>query len=939
MRLLLLFLLSGFAAQAQHLPFFQHFTERDGLSDNEVQCLLRDQSGYLWVGTTYGLNRFDGYTFRHYLPDARQPDRTVCHEIITALGQDQTGFIWIATRNGLNRFDPRTERFQTWRNTGRDDHSLPNSLVTDLLPDSRERLWLCCDNRDLTLFDSRDFTFHTFPWKAFADQILPEKANAGYKTIYRLARKSDQELWLYTNLGTFSFHTETHTFSFHLGLKTHSELRDSVVHRDKTGLTWLGSQDGLRCFDPDLQHFRFNRVGTGPPDPDAYPFFRSIEADDGRQYANNLEGEQLFVMARGKIIRTIPLPGPAALLFEDSRHRIWVGAGNQLFLLNSGTLTLSPVAIPKHLPAPGTASTFWDMAEDSQGNLWFATDDTGIWVWRAAKQDWWKPAEAEGFIGRNISCVFSDRQQQTVWIGSQDYGLFRYDEKTGRFNIYQREENSPEHSLGAYIVNAVCRDGLGYIWVATDPGGISRFDYNAPENKAFLTLNTQHGLPSNQVISVQSDQSGNIWAGTPKGLARVDAKTLQVRTFGKESGLTGALLAVPIACNRLGEMVLGGVQGFTVFYPDSVLKQRPDARILLTSFTVFEKVPENLPSPDFLKTIELNWQQNFFVFEFASANFSQPEKNTYAYRLSGFQEDWIDNGTLHRAAFTNVPPGDYVFEVKSGREGVWQPAGLRLNIRIHPPFWQTGWFRILAGMAGLGLIYLVWRYRIGQIRHEEALKTEFNQRIAKVEMAALRAQMNPHFVFNCLSSINRFILVNEPDEASAYLTKFSRLIRLILDNSRSDRVPLDRELEALRLYIEMEAMRFGNRFDYEISIGPEVHPEQIELPPLLIQPYVENAIWHGLMHKKDKGSLAVRVFNQLDGLCVVVEDNGVGRIRATELKSKSAVTQKSHGLQVTAERMELISELYGVNATAAIEDLYASDGSPAGTRVTIRLTG
>jgi len=939
LRLLLLFLLPGFAAQAQHLPFYQHFNKQDGLSDNNVQCILRDRQGYLWAGTTYGLNRFDGYTFRQYLPDARQPDRTVCHEIITDLEQDAAGSIWIATRNGLNRYDPRTERFKTWRNTGRDDHSLPNSLVTDLLSDPHDRLWLCCDNRDLALFNTRDFSFSTFPWKAFAEKALPEKANAGYKTIYRLERKSEQELWLYTNLGTFSFHTETLTFSFHQDTKAYSETPDSIVHRDQNGLIWLGGQDGLRCFDPDLQHFRFQRVATGIPDPDAHPFYRLIEAKDGRQYANDLEGRQLFVMEGGKIIRTIPLPGTAALLYEDSRNRIWVGAGNKLFLMNPRALNLSPVVIPKHLPDPGSASIFLDMAEDSYGNFWFATDDAGIWVWRITQENWWKPAEAEGFIGRNLSCVFADPQRQTVWIGSQDYGVFRYDEKAGRFNIYQRDENSPERTLGAFIVNSICRDGQGYIWVATDPGGASRFDYNAPENEAFLTLNTQNGLPSNQVISVQTDIAGHIWVGTPKGLARVDAKTLQVRTFDQSSGLPDELIDAPIACNNLGEIMLGDVQGFTVFRPDSVLKAKTDARILLTSFKVFEKEPDHLLSPGFLKTIELGWEQNFFVFEFASTNFSQPEKNRYAYRLAGFQDDWIDNGKLHRAAFTNVPPGNYVFEVKSGREGEWNAPGLRLHIQIRPPFWQTGWFSILAGLSVLSLLYLLWRYRIGQIRREEALKTDFNRRIAKVEMAALRAQMNPHFVFNCLSSINRFILVNEPDEASAYLTKFSRLIRLILDNSRSDRVALDRELEALRLYLEMEAMRFGNRFDYEVSVSPEVHPEQIELPPLLIQPYVENAIWHGLMHKKDKGKLTVRVFNQAGGLCIVVEDNGIGRSRAMELKSKSAVTQKSHGLQVTAERMELIRELYGVNADAAIEDLYSADGSPAGTKVTIRLTG
>ncbi|NUO02300.1 MAG: histidine kinase, partial [Saprospiraceae bacterium] len=514
---------------------------------------------------------------------------------------------------------------------------------------------------------------------------------------------------------------------------------------------------------------------------------------------------------------------------------------------------------------------------------------------------------------------------------------FRYDEKTGRFNIYQRDENKPEHSLGAYIVNSICRDGLGNIWIATDPGGISRFDYQAPEQQEFTTLNTQDGLLSNQVFSVQSDNAGNIWAGTPKGLNQVDAKTLHVRAFDTGSGLANELVDRPIGCTPSGEMVLGGIRGFTVFHPDAVLQQQPDARILLTGFKIFEKEPEHLAGPGFLKTMELSWQQNFFVFEFASANFSQPEKNTYAYRLSGFQENWTDNGKLRRAAFTNVPPGNYVFEVKSGREGLWNAPGLRVNIRILPPYWQTLWFRILASLLLLGLLYLGWRYRVNQIRREEALKTAFNQRIARVEMAALRAQMNPHFVFNCLSSINRFILVNEPDEASAYLTKFSRLIRLILDNSRSDKVPVDRELEALRLYIEMEAMRFSNRFDYEITLSPEVHPEQIELPPLLIQPYVENAIWHGLMHKKEKGKIAVNLFKEGETLCIVVEDNGVGRTRAAALKSKSATSQKSHGLQVTAERMDLIRLLYGLKAATHIEDLVDRHGAPAGTRVTIRL--
>jgi len=240
-------------------------------------------------------------------------------------------------------------------------------------------------------------------------------------------------------------------------------------------------------------------------------------------------------------------------------------------------------------------------------------------------------------------------------------------------------------------------------------------------------------------------------------------------------------------------------------------------------------------------------------------------------------------------------------------------------------------------LAG-ALIWGIYRFRVAQIRHEEQLKTEFNRRIAQVEMSALRAQMNPHFVFNCLNSINRFILLNDPETASGYLTKFSRLIRLILDNSRTETVPLDKELEALRLYIDMETMRFDGRFSYQITVDPNVQTEHREVPPLLIQPYVENAIWHGLMQKKEPGMLWIRIFEQNNILHIEVEDNGIGRVKAHAIKSKSAVTHKSHGMQVTAERLDIIRNLYGMEANVAIEDLQTESGSAAGTLVKITIS-
>lgn len=221
-------------------------------------------------------------------------------------------------------------------------------------------------------------------------------------------------------------------------------------------------------------------------------------------------------------------------------------------------------------------------------------------------------------------------------------------------------------------------------------------------------------------------------------------------------------------------------------------------------------------------------------------------------------------------------------------------------------------------------------------RRIQQLQTEFEHKLADTEMTALRAQMNPHFIFNCLNSIKLYTLQNETDKASDYLTKFSRLIRLVLENSRADRIPLQNELEALRLYSDLEAMRFKQKVRVSIHVDPDIDQHEATIPPLLLQPYVENAIWHGLMHKMEGGTVTVNVTQPTDNqLHVEVTDDGVGRARAGELKSKSAGNRKSFGMQVTADRIRMINELYNTQTQAQIFDLIAPDGKPLGTKIVL----
>jgi len=264
-------------------------------------------------------------------------------------------------------------------------------------------------------------------------------------------------------------------------------------------------------------------------------------------------------------------------------------------------------------------------------------------------------------------------------------------------------------------------------------------------------------------------------------------------------------------------------------------------------------------------------------------------------------------------------------------------------------------------LAVIGAILLISFFVYRNNRHKQKAErsekelqvAELNQKATELEMQALRSQMNPHFIFNSLNSINMFILENNKLQASEYLSKFSKLIRLILQNSQEASIPLERELEALRLYLELESLRFVDKFEYKITVEDDIDTTMLKVPPLIIQPYAENAIWHGLMHlpdrfpaarasgdgtqagKKEKGHLEIDVYALDEMLFYKITDDGIGRKKAAELKSKSASTQKSMGMRITADRIGMLQQQ---NKTSiAITDLVLADGSPGGTEVLIAI--
>ncbi len=252
------------------------------------------------------------------------------------------------------------------------------------------------------------------------------------------------------------------------------------------------------------------------------------------------------------------------------------------------------------------------------------------------------------------------------------------------------------------------------------------------------------------------------------------------------------------------------------------------------------------------------------------------------------------------------------------------------------------WFEYIieAGIVGMALFF-AFAVALLTKEREALLERDFNHRLASVRMETLRSQMNPHFLFNGLNSIKLFVIDNKPRLAGDYLSRFARLIRLVLENSKASLISLARELETLELYLRLESLRFGDRFDYEITVDPDIEADFVYLPPTLLQPYVENAIWHGLLHREGHdGRLAIRITQRDRGrLALVIEDNGVGRAYANAHRSENTTTtHKSLGMQITAERIAMLRQHYGFEATVEVTDLHYDDGAAAGTRVTIYLT-
>lgn len=423
------------------------------------------------------------------------------------------------------------------------------------------------------------------------------------------------------------------------------------------------------------------------------------------------------------------------------------------------------------------------------------------------------------------------------------------------------------------------------------------------------------------------DDHENLWLASSNGIYQVD-KNLHIRNINQERGLPANLLNAITLHNDTA--YVSSESGLIVFPARKSFFNTSPPVLYYKGTSVNGLFRGN----DINYT--LKHHENFIKITYQALNYRINSDVECRYFLHGIDYHWqtTRNNTIE---YTTLPPGNYDFEMYTiNNDGVKSQNTIHLHFTILQPFWNTWWFLFLGIFILSALIALIFVLRIRQIKKREREKNELTRKIAETEMQALRSQMNPHFIFNSINSIQHLVLINEPLTANYYLTKFSKLMRNVLEQSRMELVSLEEELENIRLYLVIESLRFEDKFRHHIELAPDILPDTIFVPPMIIQPFIENAIWHGLLLKKGEKELRIHIFTVDDYLHIEIDDNGIGREEARNYAT-TKLKKESLGMKITMERLHLLEKNQNIKTYIRIDDKYAAGKIPAGTKATIQL--
>lgn len=969
---LLVFSIQGINAGAQ-FQRYRNYDVKDGLPSSEVYDMLQDDRGFMWFTTDMGVSRYDGYEFRNFTTENGLPDNTIFN-----VYQDHARRIWFTSFSGkLSYF--LNDQIRTLPCNDALEQLIKGTFISSLYVDEGDTIWAGTTGNFLiriapgwsveqldtvqypakegymVLIDSAGFVFGG-GFDAAAELTVYEKTERRLFTLnmcsgiiaergvrYSVLKLRNGNFLLTMNNAIAEFNSSgiIHCAPLNaIGICTMEEPDGSIVAGTYDGLfRWNGSdfsgQQAITKFDQKIitaivrdreNGLWYCTEGNGVYCV-TYNTFLYYTAEDGLPESKitstatlrdavatgHIDGS-VSILRGTSISIVVPesknafpgLPGRIASLMAFDDHEVLVSTGNSFYMIDANN---SAVRI---IPAKG-------------GKKMIRARDGGIWAFRFRSLAKYgsKNFEVEKEVGFGLygDNIYED-ESGTIWICAIN-GLWAYDSISG---VRFFGDSIP--LLATRIVD-VGESADHLLWLSCRGRGVV-----VKDGDSVYHIQHSDGLAANMCRSLYIDTGKTVWVGTNNGLSRIRYSLTAgfkytIKNFTAENGLL---------TNEVNDIFRQGEKmwavhnsGISVFNPTGLEGSDYTPPIYITAVTVNGDSVQG-------DTGSFSHNENYVSFSFVGLSFRDPGEVRYRYKLEGADPDWITT-RYTTVNYQTLAPGDYRFVVEaSSNEGYWSGEQAIVKFTILPAWWQTWIFRIGVILVISLMIYLAFRWRVNSVRQRHTRKAELQNRIATFELNALRAQMNPHFVFNSINSVQYFITSNDPDSSQKYLSKFAKLIRYVVDNSKLSYISVKSELEALTLYLELESLRFGKRLHYSIEISEEVDTEYMQMPSMLIQPYVENSIWHGIMHKQGEGHIRIQLTMDGKTLCCAIEDDGIGREKSQEMRrDKPASAHKSVGMSNTRERLEIINQVSDTNMSVKVIDLLAADGTSSGTRVEIRI--
>lgn len=938
------------------------------ISDNFVVSVY-DDDRYLWVGTySGGLNRFDKFTEKFQVYKHKPDDHTsISSNMVNMTIITKDNEMWIGTDDGLNKFDRATEKFIRFKKNSEDSLSSPGfDFIYNLFEDSQGLLWiggsgggLDCYNRKINKFTH----YKNDPNDLFS---------LSYNYVTDFIEDDSGNIWISTYSGgvnKFNRGSERFYRFNHDSLNENSLIGRIIVTmaKDKKNRIWFGGSDGISIYDPAENIFTNLKKDDNVNLSELSKIY--IEENGIVWACSNIEGFSILNLNKKKLEHIIVsdentdkgLPKSVFSMCQDIDGNIWIGTVNGIYVQeNVDDTNKIKFKDSNEFFSPGR-NVITHIFRDSKNNMWISklgilkkfnyetkefadiytfdnknygysiTEDAGGNIWVGLMQDGIRVFDSNGsliksYFSGNDGVNFKDLwiynlfhdSKGNLWI-STFQGLIKFDKKTEELIRYIPVHND-SNSISSDEVVSVTEDKTGYIWIATNGGGLNCFD---PAKKIFTKYLEEDGLGSNVIRSMLMDNSGNIWMSTSMGITKFETHRKLFANYGMEDGVQG-IEFYSESCYKAsdGKLYFGGDEGYNGFYPDSIPENRNIPAIVLTGIKIFNKEVKLDTSITEKKEITIPYNENFFSFEYAALDFTDPAKNQHAYKLEGVDKDWNYVGNIRTVNYTDIAPGNYTFRVKgSNNNGVWNEEGTSIRLIIPSPWYKTFWFNGFLVLSIIGGIGFAFKKRIQKLNKEKLQQEEFTKKLIESqenERKRVAAELHDSLGQDLLIIKNKALIsikkTKDFDQLKKEMNEISDLTSATLNDVREisynlrpyelDRLGLTKTIESM---IERANNSTNINFAANIDDIDKVFIPEVEINIYrIIQESLNNVIKHS------EASEVNLIINRSEKEIVIsISDNGKG----FDLKKyRMKAGKKGFGLKGIEERVRLLNGEFNIES-------------------------